>query len=181
MAATEEEDPVGEGGTNGPRSPGGNGDSPSSGPRVVTIIKSETGFGFNVRGQVSEGGQLRSINGELYAPMQHISAVLAGGAAEKSGVRKGDKILEVYVDPLPITLPLPLDELSASVDARTPCHMIFHFRLCTPDLYSAILKLRSLCDCVTAFCKFAVLSRNETDVLDLDLVLMRLEFDFGTV
>ena len=67
------------------------------GPRVVNIIKTETGFGFNVRGQVSEGGQLRSINGELYAPMQHVSAVLEGGAAEKAGVRKGDRILEVYV------------------------------------------------------------------------------------
>lgn len=27
----------------------------ASGPRVVTIHKTETGFGFNVRGQVSEG------------------------------------------------------------------------------------------------------------------------------
>ncbi|XP_071449829.1 sorting nexin-27 [Hetaerina americana] len=66
-----------------------------SGPRVVTIYKTETGFGFNVRGQVSEGGQLRSINGELYAPLQHVSAVLEGGAAEKAGIRKGDRILEV--------------------------------------------------------------------------------------
>lgn len=66
-----------------------------TGPRVVHIIKTETGFGFNVRGQVSEGGQLRSINGELYAPMQHVSAVLEGGAAQKAGVRKGDRILEV--------------------------------------------------------------------------------------
>ncbi|KAF6211007.1 hypothetical protein GE061_014120 [Apolygus lucorum] len=66
-----------------------------SGPRVVKIYKSETGFGFNVRGQVSEGGQLRSINGELYAPLQHVSAVLEGGAAEKAGIRKGDRILEV--------------------------------------------------------------------------------------
>jgi sorting nexin-27 len=65
------------------------------GPRVVTIYKTETGFGFNVRGQVSEGGQLRSINGELYAPLQHVSAVLDGGAAEKAGIRKGDRILEV--------------------------------------------------------------------------------------
>ncbi len=64
-------------------------------PRVVTIYKSETGFGFNVRGQVSEGGQLRSINGELYAPLQHVSAVLEGGAAEAAGIRKGDRILEV--------------------------------------------------------------------------------------
>ncbi|CAG2171654.1 unnamed protein product, partial [Oppiella nova] len=51
------------------------------GPRVVSIYKSETGFGFNVRGQVSEGGPLRSINGELYAPLQHVSAVLESGAA----------------------------------------------------------------------------------------------------
>lgn len=67
----------------------------SNGPRVVTINKTETGFGFNVRGQVSEGGQLRSINGELYAPLQHVSAVLDRGAAEQAGIRKGDRILEV--------------------------------------------------------------------------------------
>lgn len=88
-------------------------------PRVVKIQKNETGFGFNVRGQVAEGGQLRSINvhvalnfyfspsqlslfysvfqGELYAPLQQVSAVLPGGAAECAGLRKGDRILEVYV------------------------------------------------------------------------------------
>lgn len=66
-----------------------------NGPRVVTINKTDTGFGFNVRGQVSEGGQLRSINGELYAPLQHVSAVLDRGAAEQAGIRKGDRILEV--------------------------------------------------------------------------------------
>lgn len=54
-----------------------------------------TGFGFNVKGQVSEGGQLRSINGELYAPLQHVSAVLRGGAAAKAGLLKGDRILQV--------------------------------------------------------------------------------------
>lgn len=68
---------------------------PVNGPRVVTVVKSETGFGFNVRGQVSEGGPLKSINGELYAPLQHVSAVLDGGAAEKAGIRRGDRILEV--------------------------------------------------------------------------------------
>jgi len=67
----------------------------NNGPRVVKIVKSETGFGFNVRGQVSEGGQLRSINGQLYAPLQHVSAVLKGGAADKAGIIKGDRILEV--------------------------------------------------------------------------------------
>ena len=66
-------------------------------PHVVTIHKTETGFGFNVRGQVSEGGTLKSINGELYAPLQHVSAVLEGGAAQVAGVFKGDRILEVYV------------------------------------------------------------------------------------
>ncbi|GAB1606124.1 sorting nexin-27-like isoform X1 [Argonauta hians] len=66
-----------------------------SGPRVVTITKTETGFGFNVRGQVSEGGVLKSINGVLYAPLQHVSAVLEGGAAHRAGIRKGDRILEV--------------------------------------------------------------------------------------
>uniref|UniRef100_A0A672P541 Sorting nexin-27-like n=1 Tax=Sinocyclocheilus grahami TaxID=75366 RepID=A0A672P541_SINGR len=67
----------------------------TSGPRVVRIVKSESGYGFNVRGQVSEGGQLRSINGELYAPLQHVSAVLPGGAADRAGIGKGDRILEV--------------------------------------------------------------------------------------
>lgn len=64
-------------------------------PHVVTIHKTETGFGFNVRGQISEGGTLKSINGELYAPLQHVSAVLPEGAAEVAGVFKGDRILEV--------------------------------------------------------------------------------------
>lgn len=64
-------------------------------PHVVIVEKSDTGFGFNVRGQVSEGGQLRSINGQLYAPLQHVSAVLRFGAAEKAGLLKGDRILEV--------------------------------------------------------------------------------------
>ncbi|CAB3408035.1 unnamed protein product [Caenorhabditis bovis] len=64
-------------------------------PHVVKIIKTNTGFGFNVKGQVSEGGQLRSLNGKLYAPLQHVSAVLHKGAADVAGLRKGDRILEV--------------------------------------------------------------------------------------
>lgn len=35
------------------------------------------------------------VAGELYAPLQHVSAVLEGGAAERAGIRKGDRILEV--------------------------------------------------------------------------------------
>lgn len=65
------------------------------GPRKIYIHKSETGFGFNVRGQVSEGGPLKLFNGEFYAPLQQVSAVLDGGAAEKAGLARGDRILEV--------------------------------------------------------------------------------------
>ncbi len=65
------------------------------GRRLIYIKKSETGFGFNVRGQVSEGGQLKIYKGELYAPLQQVSAVLPGGAAETAGLLKGDRILEV--------------------------------------------------------------------------------------
>lgn len=66
-----------------------------NGPRKIYIKKSETGFGFNVRGQVSEGGPLKLYNGEFYAPLQQVSAVLAGGAAELAGLNKGDRILSV--------------------------------------------------------------------------------------
>ena len=66
--------------------------------RTVTINKTSRGFGFNLRGQVAEGGQLRSIGGELYGPMQHISYVLEGGAADLAGVKEGDRILEVNGD-----------------------------------------------------------------------------------
>lgn len=65
------------------------------GQRRIFIQKSETGFGFNVRGQVSEGGPLKIYNGEFYAPLQQVSAVLPGGAAEKAGLCRGDRILEV--------------------------------------------------------------------------------------
>lgn len=64
-------------------------------PRTVTVVKTEHGFGFNVRGQVAEGGQLKSISGQLYAPMQYISAVMKEGPAEKAGLNVGDRIIEV--------------------------------------------------------------------------------------
>ena len=64
-------------------------------PRRVTVVKNQHGFGFNVRGQVSEGGQLKSIAGQLYAPMQYISAVMKEGPAEAAGLSVGDRILEV--------------------------------------------------------------------------------------
>ena len=65
-------------------------------PRKVILHKSpDTGFGFNIRGQVNDGGQLKAINGILYAPLQHVSAVTESGPAEDAGVRQGDRILSV--------------------------------------------------------------------------------------
>ena len=73
----------------------GGGEDGVSGPHAVKVVKNSQGFGFNVRGQVSEGGQLKSIGGELYAPMQYISAVLESGPAADAGLKVGDRILEV--------------------------------------------------------------------------------------
>ncbi len=74
---------------------GEEGESGVKGPHAVKVVKNQQGFGFNVRGQVSEGGQMKSIGGELYAPMQYISAVLEGGPAEAAGLKVGDRIVEV--------------------------------------------------------------------------------------
>lgn len=63
----------------------------------ITIIKSTDGFGFNVRGQVVEGGQVKAINGRLYAPLQNVTAITKQSSAEKAGLCIGDKILQVYV------------------------------------------------------------------------------------
>jgi hypothetical protein len=64
-------------------------------PRTIIIKKSNDGFGFNVRGQVVEGGQIKAIHGKLYAPLQHVSAVSDQSSAEKAGLCVGDKILQV--------------------------------------------------------------------------------------
>ena len=66
-------------------------------PRNIIIKKTSDGFGFNVRGQVFEGGQIKAIHGTLYAPLQHVSAVSNQSSAEKAGLCIGDKILKVYV------------------------------------------------------------------------------------
>ncbi|KAK6059194.1 PX domain protein [Cooperia oncophora] len=55
-------------------------------PHLVTIVKTNT----------AKGGQLRSLNGQLYAPLQHVSAVLADGAAERANLRRGDRILQKW-------------------------------------------------------------------------------------
>ena len=73
----------------------GDANSPKAVPREVKLVKGSHGFGFNIRGQVSEGGQLKSIGGVLYAPMQYISAVLEGGPADEANIKVGDRVLEV--------------------------------------------------------------------------------------
>ena len=77
--------------------PSANQSSTSNAPRSIIVRKSSNGFGFNVRGQVFEGGQVKAIHGTLYGPLQHVSAVSTRGSAEKAGLCVGDKILEVYV------------------------------------------------------------------------------------
>jgi sorting nexin-27 len=64
-------------------------------PREVLLTRSSKGFGFNIRGQVSEGGKLRPIGGELYAPLQYISAVVEGGPAAEASIKPGDRLTEV--------------------------------------------------------------------------------------
>lgn len=64
-------------------------------PRDVTLVKGSKGFGFNIRGQVAEGGKLRPINGELYPPLQYISAVVEGGPAAEADVKPGDRLLAI--------------------------------------------------------------------------------------
>ncbi|CAF3708997.1 unnamed protein product [Rotaria sordida] len=64
-------------------------------PRNIIIKKTNDGFGFNVRGQIFEGGQVKAIHGTLYGPLQQISAVSSQSSAEKAGLHIGDKILQV--------------------------------------------------------------------------------------
>lgn len=66
-------------------------------PRTIVIPKSDDGYGFNIRGQVIEGGQVKAIHGKLYAPLQQISAICSESLAEKAGLQIGDRILQVYV------------------------------------------------------------------------------------
>lgn len=66
-------------------------------PRTITIQRSTDGYGFNIRGQTYEGGQIKAIHGKLYAPLQYVSAVTPGSLAEKAGLHVGDMILEMFV------------------------------------------------------------------------------------
>lgn len=67
------------------------------GIRVLTIPRSDIGFGFNVRGPFEEGGPMKAINGELYGPLHQVTALLPGGNAEKAGLKVEDRILEMLV------------------------------------------------------------------------------------
>ena len=71
--------------------PGGGADNTFS----VTIERTAKGFGFNIKGTTQDGGQLNSIGGKLYPPLQYVSAVDTDGAAYEGGLRVHDRILEV--------------------------------------------------------------------------------------
>ena len=66
-------------------------------PRTITIKRSADGYGFNIRGQMYEGGQIKAIHGKLYAPLQYVSAVTRESLAEQGGLRVGDMIIEMFV------------------------------------------------------------------------------------
>lgn len=66
-----------------------------SSPRTIIIPKSDDGYGFNIRGQVIEGGQVKAIHGKLYAPLQQISAISSQSLAEQAGLQIGERILQV--------------------------------------------------------------------------------------
>ena len=59
------------------------------------IHRTHQGYGFNIRGQVAAGGVLRPINGELYMPMQYVSALVEDGPGVAAGLRIGDRVLQV--------------------------------------------------------------------------------------
>ena len=81
------------------------------GLHIITIHKTSS-FGFRVQGQVS--------NGDLAAPLQYISVVVAGGAAEVAGAFRGDRILEVNnVSVEGSTLKQMVDRIKSGGDSLT--------------------------------------------------------------
>ncbi len=42
---------------------------------MVVVNRGSTGFGFNIKGTVQEGGVMQAINGRLFPPLQYISHV----------------------------------------------------------------------------------------------------------
>lgn len=62
---------------------------------VCVVERTHQGYGFNIRGQVAAGGVLKPINGELYMPMQYVSALVEDGPGVAGGLKQGDRVLEV--------------------------------------------------------------------------------------
>ncbi|CAF0871894.1 unnamed protein product [Didymodactylos carnosus] len=63
---------------------------------LIEYLKKDSGFGFNVRGQIYEEGSVKSIDGTLYGPIQHVSTVTGKGSAEKAGLRKTSWIRSLF-------------------------------------------------------------------------------------
>ena len=78
---------------------------------MADIHRGSTGFGFNIKGTVQEGGVMQAINGRLFPPLQYVSFVdkgtktsmlyvltclhVAVGAAYSGGLRQYDRLLEI--------------------------------------------------------------------------------------
>ena len=45
---------------------------------MADIHRGTTGFGFNIKGTVQEGGVMQAINGRLFPPLQYVSFVDKG-------------------------------------------------------------------------------------------------------
>ena len=45
---------------------------------MADIHRGSTGFGFNIKGTVQEGGVMQAINGRLFPPLQYVSFVDKG-------------------------------------------------------------------------------------------------------
>ncbi|OAF68424.1 hypothetical protein A3Q56_03844 [Intoshia linei] len=61
----------------------------------ITTNAEDNEYGFQINGQTFEGGQLRSVGGILYGPMQTVSSVTKDSLAYKAGLRIGDRIRSV--------------------------------------------------------------------------------------
>ncbi|KAG7267332.1 hypothetical protein CRUP_031719 [Coryphaenoides rupestris] len=124
----------------------------TSGPRLVRIVKSDSGYGFNVRGQVSEGGQLRSINGEL-------NGVNVEGATHKQVVdliRAGEKELVLAVLSVP---PQEADCLDPGDDGSAQSCYDYSDKQAVPiSVYNVYMAGRQLCS--KRYREFSILHQN---------------------
>lgn len=64
-------------------------------PRIVHLKTDKKNFGFNLKGPLSSGGTMRSLNGGLYPPLHYIYSMDVHHCAIKSDLKIYDTILEM--------------------------------------------------------------------------------------